>query len=183
MDYRVILKSSRTDQGVKVTQLLDGMDDVGLYSSSYSRVEALKQHLDLPQFFEVCRVLKIDPGKLWLEAKAASDFKNLDLNNIYLKEEELLPFKIKDDAMTGGPQYSICQGSTVWYKSATQNESEPGNLVVISDAENNLYIRLLINDMGIYKLKAWQTEDFETLVLQTPYKVVGIAKDVTFKAD
>ena len=183
MDYRTILKELRKAKNLMVTQLLKNMDDVGLYSSSYSRVEKLTQQLDLPQFFEVCRALNADPRKIWLAAKDAATIDEVDFSDIYLTSDDLLSLKITDDAMTGGPSFSIFPGSKVWYKAAKQSEAKQGNLVVVSDADNNLHVRLLINDLGIYKLKAWQTEDFKTLVLQTPYKVIGIVKDVTFKAN
>jgi len=183
MDYRVVLKLARIDQQIKVTSLLEDIQDTGLYSSSYSRVESLKQQLDLPQFFEVCRVLNIDPGKLWRAAKSNVDSDNFDLSEIYLIEDNLLSLKISDDAMMGGPQYSISPGSKVWYKPVNFEAVTPGNLVVVCDSDNNLHVRLLINDLGVYKLKAWQTADFQTLVLQAPYRVVGLVKDITFKTD
>lgn len=183
MDYRTILKELRKEQGLMVTQLLKGTGDVGLYSSSYSRVESLNQHLDLPQFFEVCRVLNADPRKIWATAKNASSISEVDLSDLRLESDDLLSLKITDDSMVGGPSFSICPGAKAWYKPAEKDDAKAGNLVVISDGENNLHVRLLINDLGIYKLKAWQTEDFKTLVLQAPYEVVGIVKDVTFKAN
>ena len=181
MDYRTILKAIRKSQDLRVTQILGSLGKVGLHSSSYSRVEALKGHLDLTQFFEVCRVLNADPGKIWLAAKNSEYIEDIDLSDIYLKSDYLLSLKITDDAMTGGPKFSICPGAKVWYQATEQDNTKAGDLVVISDADQNLHVRLLINDLGIYKLKAWQTEDFKTLVLQTPYKVVGVVKDVTFK--
>jgi hypothetical protein len=183
MDYRAILKFLRKDQNIMVTQLLKSTGDIGLYSSSYSRVESLNQHLDLPQFFEVCRVLNVDPRKLWAAAKNASLITDINFNDLNLQREDLLSLKITDDAMVGGPVFSICPGAKVWYKKTQKDDTKAGDLVVISDSENNLHVRLLINDLGIYKLKAWQTTDFKTLVLQTPYKIIGTVKDVTYKAD
>lgn len=183
MDYRTVLKHLRKSQGLMVTKLLKLTGDIGLYSSSYSRVESLNQHLDLPQFFEICRVLNADPRKIWFYAKSAKSIKEIDFTEIYLNEELLLELNITDNSMTDGPIFSISPGAKVWYKPSELVDAKAGDIVIVSDNNNNLYVRLLINDLGEYKLKAWKSDDFKTLVLQSPYRVVGIVKDVTFKAD
>ena len=149
-----------------------------IHPAAYSRVENGNGHLSLEQYFDICRVLKLNGESVWAEANRINDIEELDINRIVSESLDWFSLEIQDDAMTSGNQFSIYPGSVVWYQGAIS--AETNSLVVIEDEDGKKHIRELISDLGRDTLRSWN-DSYDNLTLQHPFKIVGVVKDVNYR--
>lgn len=177
VDHRSILKEVRRKRKMTASKMADLMN-VHLNTAHYSRVENCEANISVEQFFEVCRVLNVNPEAVFNHGQEIQDIDDLNVNKIGCNDAPLECLEIQDDSMAKGKSFGIYKNSLVWY---LPTKHAPSNsLVIVEGKEEKRFVRELISDLGKDRLRAWNS-DYDTVDLDDSFKIIGMVKDVNYK--